>query len=1135
MMPKYKEFDVMTVSLQSSNLIEASAGTGKTYSIAILALRLLLEKKIPIQEILMVTFTKAAVAELEERIREFIRNAWRYTQGEDISDTTIKSVVDKYGMAQSAELLRPAIINLDETKVMTIHGFCQQTLNEFAFEAGQLFNTELIQDTTKIIEREIQDFWRKKITTLDKELLAILIEKTDLKQEHIYNIIQGHLSGKKYIFYDEANKNKYNLDDNKQQELLQNIDASKVAIQAFEDEFASYLKAQKPILNEIFEKSKLAKNAFEDLVDEPIAFLNLIQIHIKKGTNYAQKYLSIFFEYADKYQQIQQSYSDSIEDAMSYIYAVAIDYIVPRTEAHKRAYSLVSFDDMIEQLHSALDDEKDRENNFSLSNKLAGKYKAVFIDEFQDTDKIQYDIFQMAFDGKSILFYIGDPKQSIYAFRRADIATYLKARDHVPNLYSMNTNYRSTNSYIQALNQFFLPEEDFDTFHFENENERIVYHKVNAPTSDSKNVFLKGESACPPLIFQFLSNQDEINQSVKNTVLELLTDESYTIYDTNLKAQRRIRPSDIGILIRTNNRASQIKVALSKSGIPAVTVADTKILQSDEAKDMAYLLEAVLQPTQSNIRRALTTGFIRYDANKILTLNDEKAVQSFREYFGIWKKDGIYFMLMTIIAQFDIQTNLLQTHAENGERILTNLMHLAEIIYKTANRRHFEPAEVLDWLKVNIEKAQSTDDEWQQRIENDEDAVKIVTIHKSKGLQYPIVFAPDLDFSNSTSEKSRIISFRNDNGEYVTARYAQLSTQEQNLFSKQQEQENRRLLYVALTRAKYSCYIFKSNSSKSSTLSYFTEPLKYNDLIVQYTKDEQPNTIKTYKAERSERQEVLKPKQFSLREINWAKISYSRLAGDHAMVVSDHTKIEMTGYDHFIFNTLPKGSKTGNFLHAILERLDFTNAENWKYIIKQVSGQYYPNADLVFLEAVKEMLDHVINTGIPVIEESIKLADVPFHQCLHELEFDYPFSSFNAATLTTLRKEGIAIKSEFNDYSGFMNGKVDLFFEHNGKYYILDWKSNHLGNTISDYAADKIATAMSANNYHLQYLIYTYAVQKYLRFKLPHFDYKRDFGGVIYLFVRGIRQGTTNGIFYQKPTMEQVKKMEKVFGNGALI
>lgn len=1114
---KYKAFNVMEVLLQGSNLIEASAGTGKTYSIAILALRLILEKKIPIQEILIVTFTKAAVAELEERIRFFVRNAYRYSNGEDIADDIIKELVDRN--IDANELLKSAIIYLDETKVMSIHGFSQKTLNEFAFETGQLFNTELITNTSSIIEAEVQSFWRKHVTSIQKDLLAEMLNGGQLSQENIIQIINGHLSGKNYIFYHAEDRN---FDFTTQEIHLKKLLEVKKELADYEQVIENYFSVNREdILARCYADSN-AKKKFPDLVDNYKEIFK--NINAKNPQKYIVEKFQDFLEFKVELDKKREKIKEQSNETVNYFYSFAINSIVPKIFEHRLKNSLMSFDDMIQNLNSALKGAA-RE---SLAIKLSNKYKAVFIDEFQDTDRTQYEIFKHAFNDRSILFYIGDPKQSIYAFRSADIETYLEARDQAgENVFGMNINYRSTAKLIRALNQFFLPTEDFDTFYTDG---KILFHEVKYPTgADNKGEFLYNGSSGTPININIQNNKDNINKNLANLIYEMLSDDKYTIFDTISQTSRKIIPSDICVLVRTNIYGATIKSALSKLGIPAVTMSAETILNSNEAIDIIYLLEAMLRPTQSNVRRALITGFFQYRYDDLLTLDDEVVIQQFYDYNLKWKKVGIYATMMTLITDFGIQQNLLSNHTENGERILTNLYQLAELLYKTEHRRRFNPDELLDWFKINLEKDQADDDEWEQRIESDEDAVKIVSIHKSKGLQYPIVIAPELDFTVSNIP-SKIISFRNADGKYVTAKYSQLSEKAQELYIKQEEQENRRLLYVALTRAVYACYIFKSNAStnKSSTLSKFLEKITYNDLIGEIK--DIPVPYDKYNSTNQDKPIVKHPTSFSLSETKWERISYSRISGDHELTPRDKFIQETQDYDRFIFNELTKGSKTGTIIHTMFERTRFNEPDTWKYTITNIAKQYYPKAEANFLTQLETMLEHVMYTNIITENGILQLSQISMATCVHELEFDFPLQKFNVKHLENLM-EGVRIKNGYSEIEGMMNGKVDLFFLHKGKYYILDWKTNHLGYQTDDYSSQKVVLAMKENNYHLQYLIYTCAIKKHLQFQLKNFDYNHDFGGVIYLFIRGVRKDQTTGIFFSRPNIELINKLEFLFAS----
>lgn len=1121
---KYKKFDVKTVDLEGSNLIEASAGTGKTYSIAILVVRLLLEKKILIQEILMVTFTKAAVAELEERIRKFIRIANRYVnQQDEIKDKLIKQLVDDnikiHGQENVKKILKSAILNLDEISVMTIHSFCQQTLNEFAFETKQLFNAELVQDTSEIINEAIQKFWRKNITHLPNETLNLLLENQNISLNSLNSIVTSHLNGKDFIFYESTKK--YDLSENIINDFSRKIQEKEQKLIQTNEEVHQYILTHQDYLISLMNNSKPAINNLLPEISNPENLMEKVKKNIK--TAYVQN-LTELVECYEKITLAEEKLNKQIEKFLNYVYSSAIQNAVQYVNHQKTSKNILAFEDLINNLHRSLCEIE----NHALEKELQNKYKAIFIDEFQDTDRLQYEIFEKAFQDHALIFYIGDPKQSIYAWRKADIATYFKARESVDNVYSMNVNHRSNSELIQAMNRFFLPKENFDTFAFGREENQIKYIKVDAPENNSKgNLTLKNEN-CVPITISKFKNKTQISEAVAFQILELLNNVNYLIPDSNNQKMRRILPSDIGILVRSKFDGIEIKNQLSKWGIPSVTIDDSKVLQSKEAKEILYILEAFLNHNLSNVNRALMTDYIGWTTEKIKIINEEKLIEMFGVYNEKWKTDGVYSALKSFIVDFNIEQFLLNHESINGERIITNLFHLLEILHKTAHRLNFGPNELLNWLKVNIQKNDSKEDEMIQRVESDEDAIKITTIHSSKGLQYPIVFAPTLDFTFSKNN-DRVYSFRQENGEYKSGKLSQFTNQQIEMIAQQDEQENRRLLYVALTRAIYKCFIYKSDGSKSSTLSEF---LNHIEIDYQFIEDQNEmvnvENAKKYFPSKKEEAKILKANSFNLKENNWLKMSYSGLAARLEWKLKENLENYENNYDNFIFKELKKGAQTGNFLHFIFENLDFTYEDSWTRIIQRAIKRFVSKVDTDLELNLLELLKHVLHTEINTNSQKIILSNISPKKCIHELEFDFPVNLFYPQNLEYLLSEGIVISDKFkSEIEGVMNGKIDLFFETNGQFYVLDWKSNYLGSNLENYSGIQLEQAMSDSNYHLQYLIYSYAVKKYLENRLgDKFNYSRDFGGVIYLFVRGMRKGTNSGIYYTKPNIEILNKIE---------
>ncbi|MCO5248727.1 MAG: UvrD-helicase domain-containing protein [Chitinophagales bacterium] len=1119
-----EKFDVKEVKLEGSHLIEASAGTGKTYSIAILVLRLIIEKEIPIQEILMVTFTKAAVAELEERVRKFVREAYRYSLDEEETDKTISFIVDRYGKGNAREKLKTALLFLDEISVLTIHGFSQQTLNEYAFETQQVFRTELMSDTSELIEQEIQAFWRNNITTIMPELLEKLLE-INISQEGIKSILKGHLEGKRYIFYSESKS--YQLDKAKQDKFYKDLIKSEEEIKRLEDKIWNYLQENKTSIVE----SLPAKNTLSPVLDNQEDFLKEL---IKKigTTKYIQKAFTGIISEIEQLVEWQDKDKLNKEKCMNHIYSCAIYTIIPEIDKQKTAYDILTFDDMIGKLNLALTTKE----NLSLVKKLRTQYQAVFIDEFQDTDRQQYEIFYTAFQKQyesighsNIIFYIGDPKQSIYGWRKADIQTYLKAKANVNKVYTMDINYRSSFEMVQALNKFFLPETGFDTFHFGDEKEPNRFDYVNVFSNKKENEVTIQENkenfeSNIPLHLIKVEKKTDAYSDMTNRIIDLLNEGEID--------GKEIKASDIGILVRGNSDAADIKKALSKKGIPAVVFSDTKVLESKEATEMVYILEAIIYSNISNVNRALVTDYVGYETSTLLNYETESDILQFKKYHGNWKKDGIYSILTSFATDYQLQNRLIEQHTEVGERILTNFFHLAELLYKIEIRQKLQPLELLNWLKLTIQKQDKEGDEWIQRIESDAEAVNIMTIHKSKGLEYSIVFAPSLDF-RFKDDKERVYGFRNEENNYVTAKISQLEGKQLVLLKNQEEQENRRLLYVTLTRAKYKCFVYSVKSKKvikgvDSTLNVFLKKLENN--FTKYINELSPvSDNKKYQKAQTKSQKILNTKNFRI-GYPWKKLSYSSLIGEKEWIPKEVFKGTDNNYEKFIFKDLSHNAKVGTFLHELFEKIHFNEDKSWKRAIDYHLKSFISKPTEDFTNGIEQLISHVMHAQISAGQQEFSLCNLDMNKTLHEMEFNYPLKLFTPQSLVALQQEDIVITDrQPKQLEGMMNGFVDLFFEYNNQYYILDWKSNYLGANIEDYNSGKLYQVMTDNNYHLQYLIYTHAIHKYLTQKLGNqYDYERNFGGVIYIFLRGARAGEDSGIFYTKPKFRQIETMEGI-------
>ena len=1127
-------FNPDEVALEGDNLIEASAGTGKTHSIAIMLLRLIVEKDIPIGRILMVTFTKAAVAELETRVRSFVRQALKASRGQHAEEPAIREYITGQMAGGRENLVRERLsaaqLMLEETSVMTIHSFCQKILTEYSFETGQVFRPETLspEAVQETVAESFREFWRQRISTLRQDLLEWLLP-AGLEMDSLFSIVKDGLSGKTPDvvtpippgFPGQA----------WQDATMLELASRKLEIASVVTDFEADMTANRDAYLDLVRRNRYAKNAYEQLiVDEDWQGL---ADAIKKNTgDYTPRIFPRPKALVERMVALEAMDRLAARIAINQIARAAYDFVKDAFEAEKRAGGLITFDDMIDKVHEALSNGAARER---LKEHLRENYRAVFIDEFQDTDKAQYEIFRRLFLGSGILFFIGDPKQSIYGFRKADIFTYFTARLGVQRIHLMNVNHRSSAAYIEAMNGFFKPTPDFDTFHFAGQNESIEYQPVQSPDPNTRGELLfDGKPVKDVLRISRHPNKKNIRYGVAVILEHLLLSGRYTIRKEVGGEAVPVGPEDIGILVRSNRVGAEMKELLSRMNIPAVTINDDRIFASEEARELYHVMYAAFDISRSNINRALLTSIGGYDTARLLSSDEDDILQRFRKYQDLWKTDGVYVMLRSFLSDHGIEGLYRDRELPNPERKVSNVLQLAETVHRVAEGKKYSPMELIQWMKKGIDGETREGDDYVQRIESDEKAVRISTIHKSKGLEYKIVIAPDLDLTENKEIKTW--SYRNpDDQEYYVIDKELLPAGDTRIrwARDQAEQENRRLLYVAVTRARYLCHITSSNAGyhNNSTLRTFRNALDnakpkpgiHLDWTLPAGRDdgELPEPVVPVR-------EYAVAGNFDLKEKHWRKASYTALSlkKDPIYKPAAADAMEADAYDRFVFRELRRGSHTGNLLHHIFENMDFADGSFWKSVVEQSVRRLAFSRDEAYRDKVLGMLSQVTRARF-LPGSDFSLSQLKRDARLAELEFDYRLSLFNTRDLLALSTPETPFFLESDKpLEGIMNGKIDLLFRHDGRFYILDWKSNHLGYSLADYGREGVAAAMLENNYHLQYLIYTVAVCRYLAKRVKNFDYERDFGGVIYLFVRGVRADQDTGVFFIKPSLALVEAIE---------
>ncbi len=1195
--PQPTPLEPMTFPLHGARLIEASAGTGKTFTIAGLYLRLLLghgsaetRHRVPltVDQILVVTFTEAATAELRDRIRARIHDARiAFARGQS-SDPVIQPLLNEFDdHKQAAEILLQAERQMDEAAVYTIHGFCQRMLTQNAFESGSRFNNEFVTDESHLKAQVVADYWRRNFYPLPFTL-AGEIRQLWSSPSVLLSDISNYLTGAPLSLSVPAMKG--SLAD-LHTENLKKIDELKAQWRESQDDFLTLI-SDSDINKRSYTKKSLP--TWLEAVNAWAATETTGYDYPDKLEKFAQ---NVLLEKTPKGSAPQHAVFEAIETFLANpislkapLLAHAIEHCRVMLANEKNQKQWLSFDDLLTQLSASIDTDESE----LLAARIRTLYPVAMIDEFQDTDPLQYSIFSRIYlnNPECGLFMIGDPKQAIYGFRGADIFTYIKARNQVSAHYTLGTNWRSSADMVQAVNQVFaLPDSPFIY------DSDIPFLPVKYSPNAEKRIWTMGGQKQPALTYwlqeaddkplpkgEYLTRMAEATASQIQTILTQAQQGQACL--VNGEKQKAVQAGDIAVLVRTGSEGRMIKQALADQGIASVYLSNRdSVFTSSVAQDLQRLLQAVLTPENDRaLRASLASELFALDAASLDALNNdeivwENAVNEFKEYRKLWVQRGVLPMLRAVISKRHIAERLLEEGAssqgENGERVLTDLMHIGELLQQASNELDSDHG-LLRWLAQSISDAENGlggSDDQIQRLESERNLVQIVTIHKSKGLEYDLVFLPFV-FSYREASEAKYYDAANDRTVLdITGNDASMKQAD-----KERLAEDLRLIYVALTRAVYACFIGASplrngRSTKEPTgvhrsaIGYLIQNGQeggINDLHQGLTQqqDELDCVVVADPPQQLEEKYVAPQEEIydlSAKELqnpidrNWRITSYSGLVKQGSHHVEHDATIEITGFDidsseeqdeadlvepeRSIF-TFPRGARPGTFLHSLFEEIEFTQPatteENTQIILGLMESE---QLDEEWLPILQQLIDTVLAT--PLDGKSLLLNQKAPSQRLVEMEFLLPIEVLSAPALNRViqRHDPLSAKAGdlgFQTVQGMLKGFIDLVFEHQGKYYVLDWKSNHLGDDVTSYHGEALKSAMADHRYDLQYQIYALALHRFLRSRLANYQYEQHFGGVYYLFLRGMDGQSDHGIFAAKPTLDFLQEMDRLIDGQVL-
>ncbi|QHI97192.1 exodeoxyribonuclease V subunit beta [Xylophilus rhododendri] len=1228
--------DPLRFPLSGSRLIEASAGTGKTFTIAALYLRLVLghggeaafSRALTPPDILVVTFTDAATKELRDRIRARLSEAAdaflqepatvpALSPGEDLL-YDLRADYPCADWPRCARLLRLAAEWMDESAVSTIHGWCARMLSEHAFDSGSLFTQALQADQSGLQAEAERDYWRSHVAHLGEADARQFREwwktpKDFWKQVRQLLKVQSALppglpmgqalapARAAQALALEPVKAPWRGESGWAMELLGLLD------QGFA---AGHFKmpARKDWMHKLraWAESDSAAPCFKST---DTAAKRLTRPAMRAAWQKGDPEALLSHPAWPALERMQADIA-GLPDGSEAVLCHAAHWIAARQQTEQARRAEMGFDDLLSRLDAALGGP----NGARLAALIREQFPVALIDEFQDTDPVQYRIFDRiygvaAHDPSCALVLIGDPKQAIYGFRGADIHTYLHARRDTEGRHAtLGRNFRSSDAMVAAVNHVFHRAEERTqgegAFLFRAaQGNPVPFQRMDA--RGRKEVWTRGEDVPAALTLWQWPQDPEQKSAPTAEAVRSRGAQACAAHITELLAEGRagrsgfvhpdgrlqgLKPSDIAVLVNSGVQADAVRRALSRHGVRSVYLSDrSSVFASPLAADLQRLLFACAEPDDN---RALHTAlgcallgrsWAWLDRLGHDELQWEALLLQFRGYRQLWARQGVLPMLRHLLQDFEVPQRL---RAAQDERGLTDVLHLAELLQQASVRLDGQHA-LIRWLAEERLEPGQDNDERKLRLESDAALVKVVTIHKSKGLEYPLVFLPFANVFRAATAKDMPLKWTDAGG---TSRIDLNGTSAAvEAVDRERLGEDLRKLYVALTRARHATWVATApvKDLERSALGYLLgggaslagpalpealHTLAAGDEAIAVEPLPEPTDLVLPPETDSREPAPEPPLPTSLREPWWVT-SYSGLNRTAAMPLDDGDTIPATAPDSATqdvyteslrdaldsaaplaapasaagLHAFPRGAGPGLFLHGLLEwagqqgfaRLR-TDAALQAELAELVARRCRQRGWDAWADPLRAWLLAWIETPLRLtgLEAASPIAPAELSPSQYQVEMEFWFAVNHTGTLALdalVRRHtlGGAPRPALlpRQVNGMLKGFIDLTFEHEGRYYVADYKSNALGPDAAAYSAEAMGAAILQARYDLQYVLYVYALHRLLRSRLPDYDYERHVGGAVYLFLRG-GDAPTQGLHCERPPLALMEAMDRLFAGG---
>lgn len=1219
--------DALTLPLQGLQLIEASAGTGKTYTLAALYLRLVLQRGLFPPQILVMTFTEAATAELRDRIRERLAQAARFFAGDRAAPgdeflCKLAAQIDAAHWKDAAQRLDVAAQWMDEAAIFTIHGWCSRMLKTHAFDSAALFEQSRVDDAERLKQNAVQDYWRRWFYPLPADALGALKTVGDSPQALQAKLAPlWRLAERAPAVADTAPAPAVAAAANAPVAPAMPAPTAGALPQptALLARWAAWQRVRvsletparaawtEPVANALREAATakwikgVRQDHFADWLAQMLAWAQGGVIETKTLARFTLSALTA----KGWAKALDWPVFGLIETLHAHVLLepdIAADLLAhaaqETTQAIQRAKARAAqfdFSDLLQNLYHALQDSD------ALASAIAAQYPVALVDEFQDTDPWQFGSLSKIYSCKSnknkdyspiqseisdvatALIMIGDPKQAIYSFRGADLATYLAARTQAQGIYTLPGNYRSTSGVVAAVNRVFgqanAPFGD------------VPFQPVEACNQDVLPLQVAGAPQVAMTVWHQAFDQPPTKPILLRTMAALFASQMVALLQSGAA-----RSADMAVLVRDRHEAAAIRTALAARGVRSVYLSERdSVFASAQASDLWRILRAVANPGNTRlVRAALATRTWGLDwAALQALLTDEVAwdvlVEQFLHWQQVWRTRGLLPMLYRLLHDQQWPVRLLADAAQ-GERALTNVLHLGELLQAQSLQVQGEGA-LIRYLENQLRQPQAVGEAAQLRLESDAHLVQVVTYHKAKGLEYPLVFLPF------------VALFKPEKPDSARSDAERLA-------------EDVRLLYVALTRAKQALWLGVAQTRgdmdgdrpmPQSALSLLLGRQSSDDLLARLQSwacddiavaDAPPASATRYQplAAQPRHQAARTPKR--LHASHWWSASFSALTRTLAFGAAYSERDErlqdaqldnappeeaalaspalsQDGYDDSgqaradtsaaapdlfahapPYNDFPAGSAYGTLLHDLLEwqaqhgwpaaRHDIAAADHadtanrggsddssaadesdsalraeWLHLLAQQSQRLALTAEQCALLAdwVPQIIQQKLSLAlIDKGQTAIQLKALDSASLWPEMGFTLPVQRLHSTQLDARITQHVwphAPRAPLQpcQLQGMLTGFIDLVFVHQGRYCVLDYKSNKL----DAYDGAHLQQAMLAHRYDVQATLYLLALHRLLRARLPDYDFDRHMGGALYVFLRGIDQPGAGCVHLRPP------------------